>query len=148
LWQQANDERNRSYFSELRTEERDEADLAVGGYESVAVALAEALTGAAPARLVLNVPNGDTVPALHPRAVIETVCDVDARGARPRAVAPLTAHELGLLCAVKDCEQSIIAAARSRSAPLALRAFALHPLVGSVAAARELVARASARASG
>jgi 6-phospho-beta-glucosidase len=148
LWQQANDERNRSYMAELRTEERDEADLAVGGYESVAIGLAEALTGSAPARLVLNVANGLTLPALPPRAVIETVCDVDGTGARPRPVAPLTAHELGLIATVKDCEQSVIAAARTRSPAFALRAFALHPLVGSVTAARDLVARAVARVSG
>lgn len=148
LWQRANDERNRSYFSELRTDERDEADIAVGGYESVAVGLAEALTGTAPARLILNVPNGSTVPALPPRAVIETVCDVDARGARPRPVSGLNAHELGLIATVKDCEQSIIAAARTRSMAAALRAFALHPLVGSVDAAHDLVVKAFSRASG
>lgn len=148
LWHQANDERNRSYFAELRSDERDEADLAVGGYESVAVALAEALTGATPARLILNVRNERTVPALPRHAVIETACDVDARGARPRPVAPLTEHELGLVATVKDCEQAIIGAARTGSMAAALRAFALHPLVGSAGAARDLVTKAFARASG
>ncbi len=58
LWREANDERNRSYFAELRTGEhageRDEADVAAGGYESVALALAAALCGGPPARLILT----------------------------------------------------------------------------------------------
>ena len=54
-WADANAERNRTYLQELRTQERDEADVAVGGYESVAAALAEALTGGPPAELILNV---------------------------------------------------------------------------------------------
>jgi 6-phospho-beta-glucosidase len=146
LWQEANDERNRSYFSELRVDERDHADIAVGGYESVAVALAEALTGVARSRLVLNVRNATTIAALPPDAVIETVCDVDTSGARPRPTAEPTAHELGLMSTIKDCEQTIIAAARQRSPALALRAFATHPLVGSLTVARELVERAMRRA--
>jgi 6-phospho-beta-glucosidase len=147
LWRAANEERNRSYLSELRADERDDADVAVGGYESVAIALAEALTGRARSRLVLNVANGATVAALPPGAVIETVCDVDARGARPRPVAEPTAHELGLMAIVKACEQAVIEAARSGSAELAMRAFATHPLVDSPVTARELATRALSRAS-
>jgi 6-phospho-beta-glucosidase len=145
LWADANDERNRSYFAELRDGERDAADVAVGGYESVAVGLAAALTGARPpARLILNVPNGGpggrTVPALWPDAVIETVCQADSSGAAPVAVKPPSAHELGLMCAVKSCERDIITASLTGSPAAALRAFALHPLVGSLTAARTLAA--------
>ncbi len=147
LWRAANDERNRSYLSELRTDERDEADVAVGGYESVAIALARALTGGGATRLVLNVPNGATVAALPRLAVIETVCDVDAGGARPRPMAAPNEHELGLMATVKACEQAVIAAARSGSARSAMRAFATHPLIGSPTIARELAAKALARAS-
>jgi hypothetical protein len=47
--QAANDERNRSHFAEPRTGERagnrNEADVAAGGYESVTIALASALRG-------------------------------------------------------------------------------------------------------
>ncbi len=148
LWREANDERNRTYFAELRTGERDRADIAVGGYESVAVALAEALTGGAPSRLVLNVRNATTIASLPPDAVIETVCQVDDSGARPLPTVEPNAHELGLISTIKDCERTIIAAARQRSPELALRAFATHPLVGSLAIARELAGRAMARASG
>jgi 6-phospho-beta-glucosidase len=140
LWAQANDERNRSYFAELRTGERDAADVAAGGYESIAVALAAALTGTGTGRLILNVRNGGTVRALAPDAVIETVCTVDETGAWPLPAVPPSDHELGLMGMVKSCERSIVAAALTGSAPAALRAFALHPLVGSLDAARALAA--------
>jgi 6-phospho-beta-glucosidase len=158
LWQAANAERNRSYFAELRTGERagerDEADVAAGGYESVAVALASALTGGPAARLILNVRNGDTVPALAPDTVIEVPCQVAAGGPVPLPVSPPSAHELGLMAAVRACERDIADAAlliantgpharedtAARADALALRAFASHPLVGSLHAARSLAA--------
>jgi 6-phospho-beta-glucosidase len=173
LWQAANDERNRSYFAELRTGERagerDEADVAAGGYESVAIALASALTGGPAARLILNVRNGDTVPALAPDTVIEVPCQVTAGGPVPLPVSPPSAHELGLMSAVRACERDIADAAlliagteltgstgpqaragtsdtgnagspAARADALALRAFASHPLVGSLHAARSLAA--------
>jgi 6-phospho-beta-glucosidase len=142
LWAQASDERTRSYFAELRSGERDAADIAAGGYESIAVGLAAALTGAGRARLILNVRNGGTVTALAPDAVIETVCQVGRDGAVPLPVRPPSDHELGLMCTVKGCERAIIAAARTGSAAAALRAFALHPLVASLDAARVLAAAA------
>ena len=141
LWAAANDERNRSYFAELRSAERDAADVEAGGYEAIAVGLAAALTagtGAAPARLILNVRNGGTVPVLAPDAVIETVCQVDSAGAVPLPAAPPSDHELGLMSTVKSCERAIASAALTGSAADALRAFALHPLVGSLEAARTL----------
>ena len=110
------------------------------------VGLAAALTAppgtAAPARLILNVRNGGTVPALAPDAVIETVCRVDTDGALPLPAAPPSDHELGLMSTVKSCERAIASAALTGSADDALRAFALHPLVGSLEAARTLAAAA------
>jgi 6-phospho-beta-glucosidase len=154
LWQAANDERNRSYFAELRTGERagdrDEADVAAGGYESVAIALASALSGGPAARLILNVRNGDTVPALPPEVVIEVPCRVDADGPVALPVSAPSGHELGLMSAVRACERDIAdaallaraatAGAAARAGDLALRAFAVHPLVGSLPAARSLAA--------
>jgi 6-phospho-beta-glucosidase len=160
LWQAANDERNRSYFAELRTGERagdrDEADVAAGGYESVAIALASALCGGPAARLILNVRNGSTVPALPPDTVIEVPCRVDAGGPVALPVTAPSAHQLGLMSAVRACERDIADAAliarsgprgrpgtaetAARAGELALRAFASHPLVGSLHAARSLAA--------
>ena len=158
LWQEANDERNRSYFAELRTGgnagERDEADVAAGGYESVAIALASALRGGPAARLILNVRNRGTVPALPPDMVIEVPCRVDANGPVPLPVSAPSAHQLGLMSVVRASERDIADAAltaadarqradaRERADALALRAFASHPLVGSLGAARALAAAA------
>jgi 6-phospho-beta-glucosidase len=152
LWAEANDERNRSYFAELRSGERDAADVEAGGYEAIAIGLASALmgralTGSVPPRLILNVRNGGTVPALAPDAVIETVCRVDSDGAVPLPAAPPSDHELGLMSTVKSCERAIASAALTGSAADALRAFALHPLVGSLEAARTLSAAALADAA-
>ena len=157
LWQAANDERNRSYFAELRTGgnagERDEADVAAGGYESVAIALASALRGGPAARLILNVRNRGTVPALRPDMVIEVPCRVDANGPVPLPVSAPSAHQLGLMSVVRASERDIADAAltaadaREHASALALRAFASHPLVGSLDAARALAAAALPEAS-
>jgi 6-phospho-beta-glucosidase len=143
LWRAANDERNRSYFTELRAGDRDEPDVTAGGYETIAVALATALSGGAPATLVLNVRNGNTVVGLPPDAVVEVACRVDSSGPVPLPVAEPTAHQLGLMSVVKGCEHAIIEAARTGSTEAALRAFALHPLVGSLDVARALVRAAT-----
>ena len=151
-WAAANEERNRTYFAELRTGERagarDEADVAAGGYESVAAALATALTGGRPARLILNVPNGDVVPGLDASTTIEVPCQVGVAGPVPIGVSPPSDHELGLMLTVRACERAIAQAALAEAAQpgsaaareLALRAFTQHPLVGSVEAARVLAA--------
>jgi 6-phospho-beta-glucosidase len=153
LWRDANDERNRSYFAELRTGgragERDEADVAAGGYESVALALAAALAGGPEARLILNVPNGGTLPGLPADMTVEVPCQVTPAGAVPLKGRRPTAHELGLMSVVRSCERDIADAALAardgaagRAAELALRAFTRHPLVGSLEAARVLAAAA------
>ncbi|MCW2529532.1 MAG: 6-phospho-beta-glucosidase [Pseudonocardiales bacterium] len=137
LWQATNRARNASYHAELRSpdEERAEVDVEEGGYEGVAVALLESLTGGSPTRLILNVANGTTIAQLPADAVIETVCEVDAAGARPLATKALTLDQLGLLAAVKSSERDAIDAALTRSRALAVRAFATHPLIGSGPAA-------------
>jgi alpha-galactosidase/6-phospho-beta-glucosidase family protein len=82
--------------------------------------------------------------------VIEVPCQVDAVGPVPLAVSAATGHELGLMSAVRASERDIAAAAllaaraadEPRAQELALRAFATHPLVSSLDAARELAAAA------
>jgi 6-phospho-beta-glucosidase len=138
LWQAANAERNRSYFAELRAGERDDADVVAGGYETIATALAEALAGLTPAALIVDVRNRGTVAGLPDDIAIEVVCDVDGTGAHPRPVAPPTLHQLGLMSTVKAGERAIVDAALTGSRAAALRAFALHPLVPSLTAARAL----------
>jgi 6-phospho-beta-glucosidase len=140
LWRAANDERNRSYFAELRDDERDDADVAAGGYETVAIALTEALFGGPPAELIVNVAHHGAVAGLPEDLVLELPCTVDGTGAHPRPVAPANLHEAGLMSLVRGCERDIARAALTGSRSAALAAFSRHPLVGSSAAARALTA--------
>ncbi|NRQ38653.1 6-phospho-beta-glucosidase [Nonomuraea sp. NN258] len=142
-WERARGERDATYMAETRRAagagERDAADLAAGGYEGVALALMAALTRGEPHTMILNVRNGSAVPGLPADAVVEIPCAVDASGVRPLATRPLPGSFLGLVQQVKAVEQTAIEAALTGSARLAVAAFALHPLVGSVATARRLL---------
>jgi 6-phospho-beta-glucosidase len=93
-----------------------------------------------PARLILNVRNGDTLPGLPSEAVVEVPCRVDASGPTPLPVSPLTGSALGLAQQVKAVDELVINAVAQGSGSLAVQAFALHPLVDSVTVARELLA--------
>ncbi|WP_104166285.1 6-phospho-beta-glucosidase [Arthrobacter sp. SX1312] len=142
VWEAARRERESGYLAEARTaeEERDEADLAGGGYERVALQVMRALLTGRRAELILNVPNGATFGELPPDAVVEVPSVVDAGGARPLPAAPLAPHQLGLMAAVKAVEQDTIRAAVDRDRDAALRAFAGHPLVDSFHAATRVLA--------
>ncbi len=141
-WEDARRERESGYLAEARTgaEERDEADLAGGGYERIALEVMRSVLTGRHAELILNVRNGSTIPELPVDAVVEVPSVVDATGARPMPTAPVTTHQLGLLAAVKAVEQDTIRAAVHGDRDAALRALAGHPLVDSFhAAARVLV---------
>ncbi|AEW93963.1 MULTISPECIES: family 4 glycosyl hydrolase [Streptomycetaceae] len=146
LWEAARLEREETYLAEARQAsggwQRDAADLDGGGYDRVALALMRALSGAAPARLVLNVRNGGTVPVLDEEAVVEVACEVDETGVRPLPVAPPDAHQAGLMLSVKAVERAAIEAAATGSRSHAVRALALHPLVDSAAVAERIWRRA------
>ncbi|CAL9319119.1 putative 6-phospho-beta-glucosidase [Streptomyces sp. SudanB135_2055] len=141
-WDRTRAEREATYMAENREAagagEREADDLS-GGYEKVALALMRAVARDERATLILNVRNRGTLSALDTDAVIEVPCLVDANGAHPVAVDPLPGHATGLVCAVKDVEREVLAAAGTGSRASAVRAFALHPLVDSVNVARRLV---------
>jgi len=148
-WNTVREERDTSYMAESREAsgagERAASDIAVGGYQQVALELMAALSGGPGRTMILNVRNGTSVPGLPPDAVVEVPCVVGAHGVAPLATAPLPGSMLGLLQQVKAVEQDTIEAAVTGSATLALRAFALHPLVDSVTVAKELLASYRAR---
>lgn len=141
LWRAARDDRESTYLAETRpaSEHRDAADLSGGGYQEVALDLIEALTGGVGRELIVNVANGATFPALPADLVIESRCRVDAGGAVPLAAATFTLHQLGLVAAVRAAERAVIDAVRFRSRREALRAFTIHPLVGSPRVAARLL---------
>jgi 6-phospho-beta-glucosidase len=140
LWRATKGQREQTYMAEARaeSEERDAED-ADGGYQAVALQLMSALSGGPATTSIVNVGNGGTLPGLPEDAVIEVPCDVDADGVRPRPVAPLEGHMLGLIQSVKAVERLTIRAAVEHSAGLAWQAMALHPLVDSVEVGRKLV---------
>ncbi|MFC8953179.1 6-phospho-beta-glucosidase [Streptomyces sp. NPDC057101] len=142
-WHRTLADREATYMAANReaagTGERDEEDLESGGYEKVALALMRAVARDERTTLILNVRNGSTLAALDADAVIEVPCLVDANGAHPVSVSPLPYHAVGLVTAVKAVEREVLAAAESGSRATAVKAFALHPLVDSVAVARRLV---------
>ena len=148
LWERTRRQREETYGAEVRAAsggwQRDTCDVDGGGYDRVALELMRAISGDRRARLILNVRNGGTLPALPEDAVVETVCEVGADGARPLPCAPLEGAELGLVLQVKAVERATIEAARDGSRRAALRALALHPLVDSPAVAGRILDRAAA----
>ncbi|MFG2497610.1 6-phospho-beta-glucosidase [Streptomyces sp. NPDC048441] len=142
-WDATRAEREATYMAENREAagvgERAAEDLESGGYEKVALALMRAIARDERTTLILNVRNRTTLSALDADAVIEVPCSVDANGAHPMVVDPLPGHATGLVCSVKAVEREVLSAAESGSRSTAVKAFALHPLVDSVAVARRLV---------
>ncbi|MFG2332459.1 6-phospho-beta-glucosidase [Streptomyces sp. NPDC048604] len=142
-WDRTRAEREATYMAENRdvagAGERAEDDLESGGYEQVALALMRAVARDERTTLILNVRNRTTLSVLDADAVVEVPCVVDANGARPLAAEPLPYHAAGLVTAVKAVEREVIAAAGSGSRAAAVKAFALHPLVDSLAVARRLL---------
>jgi 6-phospho-beta-glucosidase len=133
VWEHARRAREEGYLAEARhlEEQRDEEDLAGGGYERVALAVLQGLLGGAETELIVNVRNGGTLPQLGADDVVEIPARVSAAGVRPLPAGPLSAHQLGLMSQVKAVEHEVVAASLHGSRDSALRAFALHPLIDS-----------------
>jgi 6-phospho-beta-glucosidase len=142
-WRAARHERERTYMAEARTAAglggEHEADTA-GGYEAEAVAVVEAIARGTSAVLIVNTANRSALPYLDDRAVVEVPAVVDRNGAHPVAAGDAPDHARALVQAIKAVERTTIDAARSGSSALAVKALALHPLVPSVTAAREIFA--------
>ena len=143
LWEETLREREFTYMAESRADdERDarlEEDVEDGGYQKVALELMTALSGGDTATMILNVGNRGNVPQLPDEAVIEVPCRVDADGVHPQRVAPVAGDMLGLMRQVKAAEQLTLEASLTRNAELAWRGLAAHPLVDSVAVAKQLL---------
>lgn len=139
-WRRVREERDATYMKEARAEDeqRDEADLAGGGYEGVALAIMAAISRDEQASMILNVRGGGAVPGMPSDAVVEIPCVVDRNGPHALPREPLEEHMLGLMQEVKAVERLSIEAATTGSRSAAVKAFAFHPLVDSVTTARAL----------
>ncbi|MET3176054.1 UNVERIFIED_ORG: 6-phospho-beta-glucosidase [Arthrobacter sp. UYCu721] len=159
LWDAARRSREEGYLAEARThgEQRDEDDLAGGGYERVALAVMRALAGAGDAQLILNTPNmlpsdpggtttpGSTtpepaIPGLPADAIVEVPCTVTPDGAVPLPQSAPGPEQLTLLRRVKEVERLTVRAATHGDRADAVGAFSRHPLVDSPALGTELLA--------
>ncbi|HSI92032.1 MAG TPA: 6-phospho-beta-glucosidase [Jiangellaceae bacterium] len=141
-WERVRRERDATYLAESRHGGalRNEEDVEGGGYEKVALAVMAAITNNERSTHILNVRNRGSISAMDTAAVVELPCVVDVDGAHPMPVGPVEDHQLGLIRSVKAVERETIAAAAERSRERALWAFALHPMVGSIETARQLLA--------
>jgi 6-phospho-beta-glucosidase len=143
IWGRGAQAREESYLAANRSAAesgpRSVAGLEGGGYTGVALAAMRALTRDEPTRLIVDTRNNGTVPGIAAEEVVEVPCVVDGHGAHPLPTKALTAHQSGLIHAVKACEAETISAALTGSRQAALRALAWHPLVDSVTVARRLL---------
>ncbi|HLS02971.1 MAG TPA: 6-phospho-beta-glucosidase [Beutenbergiaceae bacterium] len=138
-WRQTLREREETYMAEARDQARQEEDIS-GGYHEVAVDLMAGVLAGEHNRMILGVANRGAIPQLPQQATVEVVCQVDEHGVHPIHPTPqLDLDHIGLIIQVKAAEQELIAAVRAGSQKSAWRAFASHPLVDSVAVARDLV---------
>ncbi|MFC8799824.1 6-phospho-beta-glucosidase [Promicromonospora sp. NPDC057138] len=148
VWEAARLDREATYMATSRESvgmgERNADDLVSGGYENVAIALMRGIAYDEHSRLILNVPNGGTIPWLDDDAVVEVPCVVDAAGAHPIPGAQVPAFGRGLVTTVKYVERETIQAGIGGSRAAALRALAHHPLVDSVRVADALLDSARA----
>jgi 6-phospho-beta-glucosidase len=144
-WNEVRREREATYMAESRAASgaggRHADDLDGGGYDKVALALMRAITGDELATLVLNVRNRSALPGLDADAVVEVPCLVGRNGAHPLAVDALDPHASALVASVKAAERAATDAAVSGSLSAAVKALAIHPLVGSVRTAERIVDR-------
>jgi len=141
-WRRVRRDREASYMAESRPDDspRDDDDVEGGGYERVALAIMAAIGRNERSVHILNVRNRGAVPGFDDGAAVEVPCIVDSNGTHPVATGPVAADQLGMMLKVKAVERETIAAAVEGSRARALRAFALHPMVGSVEVARRLLA--------
>ncbi|WP_174255888.1 6-phospho-beta-glucosidase [Phytoactinopolyspora mesophila] len=144
-WDQVRLEREATYMAESREASgagsRDSADLDGGGYDRVALALMRAIAADEQVTLVLNVRNRSALPGLDAAAVVEVPCLVGRNGAHPLAAGALEPSSSALVASVKAAERMTIEAASTGSRAAAVKALAIHPLVGSVHAAERILRR-------
>jgi 6-phospho-beta-glucosidase len=135
LWEEARRSREEGYLAEARpaSERRNEADLAGGGYERVALSVMRALSGGGPAELVLNTPNTiprvgppepalpepalpepalpePAIPGLPADAVVEVPCRVSPDGVVPLQQERPAPAQLALMQRVKEVERLVVQA--------------------------------------
>ena len=111
---------------------------AVTGYHRIAVDTVQALAGARPNSIVLNVPNGQTFTELAASDVVELNCRIDGAGVEPIPQPPIPPQVLGLIESTKAYERTMARAAIEQDKGKMIWALTQHPLVRDWDAASRL----------
>lgn len=109
------------------------------GHGDFAVSLMAAIRSGEPARFILNLPNAGTVDGLPDGAIVEAPTTVAGPIFTPIPQGGLPAGVVGLVTQVAEHARLTAEAAATGDRELAVRALAIHPLVGSATQARALV---------
>jgi 6-phospho-beta-glucosidase len=109
-------------------------------YSEAAAELVASLAAGTSDVQVVNVRNAGAIPNLPLDDVVEVAATIDAEGAHPLPVAPLSEEMLGLVQHAKAYERLTIRAATSGDRVLALRALLSNPLVPDYPTASGLLA--------
>ena len=102
------------------------------GYSGVTFDTLDAVLNDRGAKIVMSALNKGAVAGLPDNVAVETVCRVDASGARALPVGEIPLAYRGLVQAVKAHESLTVQAAVTLSRDVALQALLAHPLVGDV----------------
>jgi 6-phospho-beta-glucosidase len=100
------------------------------GYHRIAVDVMLALTGARPARIVVNARNNGAIGNLSAEDVVELPCQIAEDSIVLEPTAPFPDAVLGLVQSVKAYERAAIAAALTSSRLTARKALLIHPAIG------------------
>ena len=91
---------------------------------------ADALTGAKPARIVVNTRNNGALPDLPADDIVEIASDISLDTIVPRPIAPLPDAVHGLVRSVKAYERAAIASVLDDRRLVARKAMLIHPAIG------------------
>ena len=109
------------------------------GYSGVTFDTLDAVLNDRGAKIVMSALNKGAVAGLPDNVAVETVCHVDAKGARALPVGEIPLAYRGLVQAVKVHESLTVQAAVTRSRDVALQALLAHPLVGDIDIAKPML---------
>jgi 6-phospho-beta-glucosidase len=100
------------------------------GYHRIALDVMTALTGARPARIVVNTRNRAAVPDVPADDIVETACQISADSIKPDPVTALPDAVRGLIYSMKAFERATIEAALGGAPLTARKALLIHPAIG------------------
>ncbi|MBT9330595.1 6-phospho-beta-glucosidase [Paracidobacterium acidisoli] len=118
-----------SAFDEKVDPEQDPFRTATG-YHRIALDVMNALIGATPRRIVVNVPNRGAITDIGDEDIVEVPCTISDNSIQPEACGALPEAARGLVLSVKAYERAVIQAALSGSALTARKAMLLYPPIG------------------